>query len=70
MLLLYQIVIIYTSYLAYYLTYYLAYGQIKSAELYRHIYTVLAGVVGIEPTLTVLETAVLPLYDTPITLGE
>ena len=25
----------------------------------------LAGVVGIEPTLTVLETAVLPLYDTP-----
>ena len=27
--------------------------------------TALAGVVGIEPTLTVLETAVLPLYDTP-----
>ena len=27
--------------------------------------TILAGVVGIEPTLTVLETAVLPLYDTP-----
>ncbi len=26
----------------------------------------LAGVVGIEPTLTVLETGVLPLYDTPI----
>ena len=25
----------------------------------------LAGVVGIEPTLTVLETGVLPLYDTP-----
>ena len=33
--------------------------------MYRHIYTTLAGVVGIEPTLTVLETAVLPLYDTP-----
>ena len=30
----------------------------------------MAGEVGIEPTLTVLETAVLPLYDTPITLGE
>ena len=27
--------------------------------------SVLAGVIGIEPTLTVLETAVLPLYDTP-----
>ena len=27
---------------------------------------ILAGVVGIEPTLTVLETGVLPLYDTPI----
>lgn len=26
----------------------------------------MAGVVGIEPTLTVLETGVLPLYDTPI----
>jgi hypothetical protein len=26
----------------------------------------LAGVVGIEPTQTVLETVVLPLYDTPI----
>lgn len=25
----------------------------------------MAGVVGIEPTLTVLETGVLPLYDTP-----
>lgn len=25
----------------------------------------MAGVVGLEPTLTVLETAVLPLYDTP-----
>ena len=29
-------------------------------------FAVLAGVVGIEPTLTVLETGVLPLYDTPI----
>ena len=28
----------------------------------------MAGVVGIEPTLTVLETGVLPLYDTPIIL--
>ena len=26
----------------------------------------MAGVVGIEPTLTVLETGVLPLYDTPM----
>ena len=25
----------------------------------------MAGIVGIEPTLTVLETAVLPLYDIP-----
>ena len=34
-----------------------------------HIYTTivkLAGAVGIEPTSTVLETAVLPLYYTPI----
>ena len=30
--------------------------------------TNLAGAVGIEPTLTVLETAVLPLYDAPITI--
>ena len=30
----------------------------------HHIFY-LAGVVGIEPTLTVLETGVLPLYDTP-----
>ena len=26
---------------------------------------IMAGVTGIEPALTVLETAVLPLYDTP-----
>ena len=30
--------------------------------------SILAGVVGIEPTLTVLETGVLPLYDTPSAL--
>lgn len=28
----------------------------------------MAGVGGIEPTLTVLETVVLPLYDTPVFL--
>ena len=28
----------------------------------------MAGAVGIEPTLTVLETGVLPLYDAPINL--
>ena len=32
--------------------------------------SILAGVVGIEPTLTVLETGVLPLYDTPINRGS
>ena len=36
------------------------------STLYQSIRTLLAGAVGIEPTLTVLETGVLPLYDTPI----
>ena len=36
------------------------------STLYQCIRTLLAGVVGIEPTLMVLETTVLPLYDTPI----
>ena len=35
-------------------------------KLFAKIINKLAGVVGIEPTLTVLETGVLPLYDTPI----
>ena len=29
----------------------------------------LAGVLGIEPSLIVLETTVLPIYDTPSTLN-
>ena len=39
--------------------------QEKSVELFRHIYTFLAGAAGIEPALAVLETVVLPLYDAP-----
>lgn len=30
-----------------------------------NLFNIMAGVVGIEPTLAVLETDVLPLYDTP-----
>ena len=33
--------------------------------LYQTNASLMAGVTGIEPALTVLETAVLPLYDTP-----
>ena len=40
----------------------------KRIEINQSCLIKLAGVVGIEPTLTVLETGVLPLYDTPIAL--
>lgn len=39
--------------------------EIKKHVLCTCIFLLLAGAEGIEPTLTVLETAVLPLYDTP-----
>ncbi len=40
--------------------------QIKTTALSRDFY--LAGAGGIEPTLTVLETVVLPLYDAPVVI--
>ena len=39
--------------------------KVRYILLYQTNAFIMAGVTGIEPALTVLETAVLPLYDTP-----
>ena len=39
--------------------------KVRHILLYQTNAFLMAGVTGIEPALTVLETAVLPLYDTP-----